>query len=1832
MRQVPTRFWGLAATLLAINAAGVLWIHHDLTATARPHMRIMSLLPTVNAETADRLSLLFDGSVVPEGTIGQRLDRAPFSMDPPHPGHWTWSGTNRLEFLLDEPLPPGRVFSLKVEPELELSTGQELIGDADFQVQTRRLELDACVLTASDHENATFELRFNQPVAPADLLRHVEVRSTREDHAFTPACLTAEPGNTLTLRVSAESPGTLEVRLFAGLTGHNAMLPLGQEIRQSIEIRQGFALLNAEARIGDLSPVAVVYLNFSRWLHSGTLPAIGKGLTIDPPVEGVLVRREYNALVLEGRFASRAAYRITVDGSVLSEDGMSLGKARTIEVTIPARGAALSFSQGEGILSPRGNLLLDLRAVNTARARLSAARVHRNNLVAHIRGSGRTATSSTVVTREVAIPNIPNEVTPLAVELEPLIGDRLGVYHLSAESLDQAWTRDETVVTVSDLGITAKRQRGGWFAWVTSLRTAEPVAGATLTAYSFNNQELFTATTNQDGTALLPVPESEGDKGLYLIAAELGDDLSYIQPESRPWVLDDVDQSGRVVPDTYDVMLYPERTAYRPGETIHLTGIVRDRDGQTPPPFPLTVTVRRPDGRMLQESTLTPRPEEQSVFHVDVPTTDEAWTGIYRAEVHLPGSKQTLGETDLLVAAYVPVRMEVNAAPGRARFAPGETPEVTVQARYLFGQPAADLAVSAKGWLAPATYTSASFAGFSFEPAANSPSEDEDADLFPVEAEATLDAAGTATLRFDPPPERPRGRWKGLVGVGVREPGGRTVTNGADLVVDTSDAFVGLRVPGGSIVSVNEPVDVEWVRVDGEDRPVGGGEMHWTLSRVDYDNSVQMLNDRYVWRTVERLTEVAAGDVPASESPASRPAVAEDDALPIGGTFTMICPQTGTYRLILRDPEAKTATKIEFNATSGGEDDVSLSMRRPERLHLTLDRERYRPGETAHLLVKSPFAGTLLLTVESDRVVYQRVVAMAERSQKLEVPVDAELRGGAFVTAAVVRPIDPATGKWLPHRALGMVRLRLDHEAARLPLSLEAPDKARPGDTVTVTCRLPSPLPGAASPVVHLWAVDEGILQLTSYETPDPMNHFFSERRSEVRTFDLFSDLLPDHQRAASIARIGAGEDKEMYDAGGSARLRPRTPQQRQPREPAVIWRQATRVDADGMLIAEIPLPKMTGRLRIMAVAIDGDRYVGVELPLTVTAPLLAEATWPRFVAPGDAFEVPVKLFNTTSEPLSVAMSLAVDGPIEVKLPDDAAAIAPGANQTVWLTAKATGSGQAIIKLKAAANGADGEALLAETDADLLVRPPAALHTERQLLRIAAGTPQLIATPDLFLPGSVRTTLRISGLPEVHLQPALRQLLDYPYGCVEQTTSRLLALLHAPALLSEPSPEVASATSAPAEDSASIAANHPANDMIAAGIARLWSMQTRSGGLSYWPGGTEPDDWGSAYAANFLVQARDAGHRVDPRFLDELSKYLESRLRDREDDTGAGDAGMRAMLCRVLAGLERPQTGWMARLSEQPDKLSLTGRADLAAAWLVAGRRDRAAELLTPEALNAAAVEPGSDDMITAVRQQAVLLNTLLSFDPAHPLMPSLVRDLEAARSGGRWGNTLESATALCALARYQRMTDGDGAAFTGRVMVDGREFASFDDRAPASVAIPVAAKEVVIESAGHGHVYATVTAQGLLAAGAPQGYDRQIVVRRAWLDRAGEPIDPAKIRSGDLVMVEATLSLQGDEPGGWIRRLAVVDALPGGMEVEHPSLDTSAPDDRPPGAQAERTEFLDDRVVLFTDVGSTPKVFRYALRAVTPGTFAVPPIEASSMYNPACASLNGGGRIVVSR
>ncbi|RZK33694.1 MAG: alpha-2-macroglobulin family protein, partial [Hymenobacter sp.] len=532
------------------------------------------------------------------------------------------------------------------------------------------------------------------------------------------------------------------------------------------------------------------------------------------------------------------------------------------------------------------------------------------------------------------------------------------------------------------------------------------------------------------------------------------------------------------------------------------------------------------------------------------------------------------------------------------------------------------------------------------------------------------------------------------------------------------------------------------------------------------------------------------------------------------------------------------------------------------------DKPKYEPGETAQLLLKTPFPGRVLVTVERNRVLDHFYVDTDQKSAQVRVPIRAGYAPNVYITATAIRPI---TDNSLPLTvARGFVPLTVEKPGTRLAVSLKAASLSRSQTFQTIEVRT------APKAQVTLAIVDEGILQRKDYRTPDPYGYFYQKRALEVSAFDIYPFLLPE-----------LGTSSSGGDAADLARRTSPVPSRRV--KLVAKWSGLLTADANGLVQYKVRVPQFSGALRVMAVAYKDDAFANAEQTMKVADPVVISTALPRFMSPGDTIDVPVTLTNTTNanvymktviklnellQSVPSAYEGGFDGiPMRKVIPSSLTVLVrPNTENHVAFRIKAgQATGNSIVTVTT--TGMKGMTETFSETIELPVRPAAPLEKRTGSGEVAAGTPARLDLRTDFLPSSLRSKMLLSRSPLTQFSKSLDYLLQYPYGCLEQTVSAAFPQLYfgdlAATLNQKPGPHVQ---------------RYNPNYHVQEAIRKIESMQLYNGSLSYWPGGDYDNWWATAYAAHFLLEAKQAGFAVNQNLLDKVLTYMQFRVKQRETD------------------------------------------------------------------------------------------------------------------------------------------------------------------------------------------------------------------------------------------------------------------------------------------------------------------------------------------------------------
>jgi uncharacterized protein YfaS (alpha-2-macroglobulin family) len=1281
--------------------------------------------------------------------------------------------------------------------------------------------------------------------------------------------------------------------------------------------------------------------------------------------------------------------------------------------------------------------------------------------------------------------------------------------------------------------------------------------------------------------------------------------------------------------------IFSDREVYRPGHLVHLKGILRVRTTKGYNPCQsASVRVTVTDSHGKEILTTDAALSEFGTFNCDVQLADGVPLGRYRVRAAVEGAVRTLGGF-FRVEEYRPVEFEAkieplvvgeNAQGPSGMYAVDDDFYATLSGKYLFGAPMKGAAANWTAWWENEPFRPAGFDDFEF--GENVWYGRYHYERSPLDRElaagaGTLDDDGKLVIEF---PLKLRGRTDGAltcnVAADIEDASGASVSVSRSVTVHPADFYIGVAADS-NVMAAGKPAKIRLACVKPDGTTVDGVSCTVNVTRRE-------------WRTV--LKKVAGGgehyvnetfDEPVSES-----------RITVGGegfVYEFTPSRTGCCIIEISAVDSRgRSVNTSVEKWAWGSEYINWYRRDDVRIDLVPDKAAYSRGDTAKILVKSPWQGVKgLLTVESTGVISQRIVDISSTAEVFEIPVTNEMLPNAYVSLVMVRGrttweyTEAAVDKGRPKFRVGYAELTVRSDDRKLNVSV-SPDKAsaQPGETVNVSLCV-TDAGGAGCPAeITFWAADEGVLKLVGYRTPDPHAAVFMRNPLGVRTHETREIVLgrtPFDEFGNKCIIIGDGAGMaSSYRAFFTA---------------CPVWEASVLTDKDGRATVSFKLPDNLTRFRLMAVAVTkADRFGSGESSVEVRKPLLVRPALPRFANVGDAFAARASVHNDTDAEIAVTVQFAVEGacragsacPLTFKIP-------ARSQEIVEFLVTALETGPATFLFTAKAQGMEDSVKVT-----IPVRSP--LMTEKA---VVAGRTDSTVTKTLMLPkplvrdtGFLEVELSANGFAE--LDEGIDFLVHYPYGCIEQTSSATLALIMAKRV-------------APERRFESLG-DRSVDDSIRYGIARIFKKQTDRGGFGFWESGDEPEDWLTAYAVHVLLLARRAGFEVDDARLKEALDFLSGLLRTDAPGAEAVNDSTRAYAVYVLALAGRPEDAYMAALSERGATLGRDGRALLALAQAASPSGSAAARATADELTGGAAsaraeyasLRGAYYSMVSSVCESALVLMAACRAMPASPKLDALAQKLLATRRGGRWMSTHENAVALLALTDYLGDNAKGKASFSataslGGVTVLEAQFSGTESkpvffRMPMSNVAKLDGKPLSISKQGDGALFYRVRLCYATSSSSTEATDNGIGIARAYepLEEPDKPHLQGVFAVGELVRVRLRITVPE-------RRAYVVidDPIPAGFEVvntefttENPILEgalNSSYSEHAWRDPFDYTERRDDRVVVFA-TELEPGVYEhcYLLRGVAPGRFSMPSARAEEMYAPDCSGSTEMSQVTV--
>lgn len=1320
-------------------------------------------------------------------------------------------------------------------------------------------------------------------------------------------------------------------------------------------------------------------------------------------------------------------------------------------------------------------------------------------------------------------------------------------------------------VLASDLGLIAKRGTDGSMNFiVTNLITTKPVNNASIEIYDYQLQVLKTLKTNEQGMC-----EATFARKPFLMVAKSGTQRGYLKlDDGSSLSVSAFDVSGEQVQKGIKGFIYGERGVWRPGDTLFLNFILEDKQNTLPKNHPVQFELLNPQGQVYRKMVKTT--SVGGFYNFTTFTDKSAPTGTWMARVKVGGAWFT---KNIKIETIMPNRLKIKLDFGTTLLTSKKQQSGNLEVKWLHGAVARNLKAKIEVTLSQMHTSFKNYEGYNFDDGARS---------FSAEAQTIFDdhinAEGKAVIKPEITVDKAAaGMLNAGFKVRVFEEGGAFSVDQFSIPYSPYATYVGMQVPEGNKFTGMLPTDtdhqIKVVTVNSEGAPVSKAKLKVQVFKVNW---------RWWWDSYD-------GDLANYVGNEYKQAFLEQEISTVNGKgefkLRINRPEWGRFYVCITDPESGHRTGqtvyIDWPAWAGaspkGNEGATL-------LSFSSDKKEYKVNESVKLSIPSGSNGRALVSIENGSKVLKAYWVETQKGETtFNFPATAEMTPNVYVNVTLIQP-HAQTVNDLPIRLYGVIPISVEDDATHLNPVVNTPEKWSPETKSSLTV---SEKDGKEMDYT-IAIVDEGLLDLTRFKTPDPWSALYAREALGVKTWDLFDLVMGAY--GGELSRILAiGGDGDINNKAGNKANR---------FKPMVKFIGPYHLQKGEKAKHEFMMPQYVGSVRTMVIAGYKGAFGASDKTTPVRKPLMLLGTLPRVLGPGEEVNLPVTAFAMEKHVKNVSVTIQPNN-LFTPLDETSKSITfqqPG-DDVVYFKLKVN-SLLGIGKVKISASSGSEKAAY---DIELDVRNPNPKVVNVLEGLVEAGKTWNTPYTPAGMSGTNKGTIELSNIPPINLESRLRYLLDYPHGCIEQTTSAVFPQLFLTDIMDLNS------------DFKVAIERH-----VKAGIERLKLFQTSSGGLSYWPGDREANAWGSSYAGHFVLEAELKGYDVPAGFLENWKRYQRNQANAWSPRTYNGyyynDDLEQAYRLYTLALAKAPELGAMNRLKEYP-KLSLTAKWRLAAAYAKIGQTDVAKQLIASLPTTVPSYREldytfGSDD-----RDEAMILETLTLLNLKTKAGPVL-KEVSKALSSNMWMSTQTTAYSLIAVSKFAQ---------SNGLTSDMRYSVKINNGSPIALNTKLPVKQidmglkganagtVSISNTGSGVLFARLILEGIPETGDQTAAENDLKMSVNYTTMQGASLDVSKLEQGTDFIAEVEITNPGTR--GEYAQMALSQIFPSGWEIHNIRMD-----------EAESTvksniptyqDIRDDRVYTYFNIGPSQKqTYRIVLNAAYIGRYYLPTVYCEAMYD----------------
>ena len=1501
-------------------------------------------------------------------------------------------------------------------------------------------------------------------------------------------------------------------------------------------------------------------------------------IKIEPRVKFSIMKLKY-FYKIKGDFKPNTKYTITIRKGLKSNNGKVLLKDFKYSHTLGNYISSIQILSKGHIIPKIYDNKIAVKTCNIDKMKIILQQIYPQNIIFWLTSNRNYVNGNvadTLYNKEMKLTSPKNQSTISYLDLNKILPkDKKGIFYLNLRKNYN--TKDAIELVISDLAISAKKGKDNLHVYVHSFEKLTPVANAKVRSYSYSNKLLEEKTTNINGEAIFSNTKS------YAIIVEKGDDLNYLPLDEPKIDLTEYDVSGENYNNKYEykAYVYTDRGVYRPNDTANISIIIRNNKKVAPvEQFPLRVKIFNAVNKVIYNKTVKPNDVGMATLTKQFYNTPS--TGKYRVEVLL--KKDHIGSGFFNVEEFTPERMKVTIDSNKDLFIANDNIDATLKAMYLFGANAKGEKYEVEYSIIPFDFKFPELKNYKFgEYFLNRPHS-----TYISTEKGKLNNKGEKDLSIYLPSNNIniKSPVKLKLFASVFEAGsGKTTKGYKSVTVLPEDYLIGLKCDY-TYAYYHKPINISGIIVNKEGQTSDKlKKVHLELLRVSYDwyYYYDDYDSEYDWKWVPYTYSEQAKTVDVKNGKFSY-------------SFT---PDSywGGYVVRATDEDNKVISEVFLPAQwewrwsyySHRRPSSLRKYKDPEFLKIQTDKDEYSLGETAKIKVNTKYEGIIHFSVETDKVIYDKWYNVKEGENKIEYKIKEDVPNVYFVVNFFKKMPDDLSKGFQPMQGVGFKNVKITPAKYSLPLSIEAPKIIQPNDDFTIT--LKSDLKDERI-YATVAAVDEGILQLTKFKSPNPLDFYFAKCALGVNTYENYGWLMG---KIANMQKSGGGEWEEKAPSGKKRVT---------PIKIVSLWKGIVQLK-NGKANIHMKVPYFNGQLRIMAVAASKTRMGSAEKKMTVRDPLVLMPSIPRFLSSGDEIQIPVNITNFTGKKGNFKINI---------ITDDSLSVRSNGKTSINLKKKDSFTARFIITVNKYAGTtkltikASGNGFYSQESFEIPIIPPVFEETTLKIVKLNKGKNDLKPYFQDWLPEYENDTILVNTLPFYNGLLGIKRLVRYPFGCIEQTTSSTFPLLYIDKILKPLDP--------------SFFKNKDVHKMVMHGINRILDMQLPSGGFGYWSGSYNPCAWGSIYATHMLLEAKEAGYNVPETSIKAALDYIENIVyyKDYYYYKAYGlyvlALGGRKNIAKIHEFIKTVQNSSYRYRYRRGEQMFLLG-----AALAIEGKRDEAASILTPyfndKQLPISGVE---NSFYSHLRYLALKLFLLQDLDPKSDWNEKLALDISQqlnSRQHFYYYTTQEIAWSVCALGKFLSKKNLKPVKNVN-LLVDGKKIGFQNLKFGKNLTETGLSehKSIILDSSGKSYAYISINGYPRYLNKENESNGLSVEINSKNITGAYKSFENG-YKVGDLGIIAVKIE---NLKGYSLKNVAVVVRIPSGFEIENPRLGASHAIGwmNKDLWHYDHMDIRDDRLQIFGNIsGGDTVYFYFAVRATFGGAMLMPGVSAEVMYKP---------------